>query len=140
MKKITLIKGDRLLWIAFIVLSVISLIAVFSASGLTANTHASTPMRFFFKHLLFVAVAYILAFLVAHVNYRFFAKATPWLLAAVLAILVVVAFSSTRWISLPIIGRFQPSEIAKILIVAFTAKQLADPAGDINHHHSLVIN
>lgn len=82
-------------------------------------------MRFFFKHLLFVVAAYIAATVVSHMNYRFFAKATPWILAAVLAILLVTAFSSTRWISLPIIGRFQPSEIAKILTVAFTAKQLA---------------
>ena len=124
-KALNILKGDKGLWIVCILLSIISLVAVFSASGLTANTHSSTPMRFFVKHLVFVVAAYVIAIGVSFVNYRKLSKWSLWLLLAVLVLLVYVAMSHTRWIKLPLIGRFQPSELAKVLVVMVTARQLA---------------
>ena len=56
MKFSKLFKGDKVIWVVFFLLSIISLVAVYSSIGLEAYTHRGhTPTGLFLKHLGIVA-------------------------------------------------------------------------------------
>ena len=126
-RKLNILSGDTALWVIFFLLSGISLIAVYSSIGLSAITeHHATPMAVFFKHLGVVLFTYVIIIAVSHFNYRIFAKASQWLfiLSVVLLVLVLI-FQTERWLVVPHVGRFQPSEIAKMVLLVFTARNIA---------------
>ena len=57
-------------------------------------------------------------------------------------VLLVVALAFGRWIKIPIIGQFQPSEIAKIVLIVFVARMLAlkkEHVGEIGTFLQLMI-
>ena len=121
--------GDTALWVIFFLLSGISLIAVYSSIGVTAiDTMSATPMHAFFKHLGLVAMAYLVVIALSHVNFRYFSRPSLWLYFACIVLLILVLFLDPvhkRWIDLPYLPSFQPSEIAKVVLLVFTARNIA---------------
>ena len=126
-RKLNILAGDKALWVIFFLLSGISLVAVYSTIGLSAITDLhSTPMRIFFKHLAFVVLTYFAAISLSHFNYRYFAKISRWVFYSALVLLVIVMIMHTgRWIIIPHVGSFEPSEIAKVAMVVFLARAVA---------------
>lgn len=66
---------------------------------------------------------------------KFWRKAAPWLLVVCLALLVsllakehnplaIKVYGAWRWIKVPFIGQFQPSELAKLAFILFAARLL----------------
>ena len=142
MKIAKLFKGDKIIWVVFLLLSIISLVEVYSSIGLYAYSLPGTrPTGLFLKHLVIVLATYVVIVLVSRVNYRFFSRFAMlgyW----IALVLLVVALAFGRWIRIPIIGQFQPSEIAKIVLIVFVARMLAlkkDHAGDISTFLQLMI-
>ena len=142
MKIAKLFKGDKIIWVVFLLLSIISLVEVYSSIGLYAYSLPGTrPTGLFLKHLVIVLATYVVIVLVSRVNYRFFSRFAMlgyW----IALVLLVVALAFGRWIRIPIIGQFQPSEIAKIVLIVFVARMLAlkkDHAGDIGTFLQLMI-
>ena len=127
MKLTRLFRGDKTIWVVFMLLSIISLVEVYSSIGLYAYSLPGTmPTGLFLKHLVIVAVTYVVVILVSRVNYRFFSRFAMlgyWLTLVLLA--VMLALQGGRWFRIPLIGQFQPSEIAKIVLVVFVARILA---------------
>lgn len=120
-------RGDKALWLVFILLTAISLVAVYSSIGRSAiEDDGVTPMRAFFKHFVFVVLTYVLVFVVSRSDYRIFSRISQILLyfsGALLAFLLVT--HGQRWVVLPVIGRFQPSELAKVSLVIYVARLLS---------------
>jgi cell division protein FtsW len=131
MRKYTnVIKGDKVIWIIYIVLTIISLIAVYSAIGRTAvEVRHTSPVSAWGKHVVFVILSYIIVILVSNLHYTIFAKISRIFYWASFGLLIyVLAFSSTRWINIPLLGSFQPSELAKVSLIAYLANMIA-----VNH-------
>ncbi len=127
-RKLNILAGDTALWVIFFLLSGISLVAVYSTIGLSAlTTMASTPMQAFFRHMGFVLVAYLVIIVMSHINFRYFSRPSLWLFVAsiFLLVLVFVIGDERRWLDLPFLPRFQPSEIAKVVLIVFTARNIA---------------
>ena len=120
-------RGDKTIWVVFLLLSIISLVEVYSSIGLYAYSLPGTmPTGLFLKHLVIVAATYVVVVLMSRVNYRFFSRFAMlgyWLTLVLLA--VMLALQGGRWFRIPVIGQFQPSEIAKIVLVVFVARMLA---------------
>ena len=120
-------RGDKTIWVVFLLLSIISLVEVYSSIGLYAYSLPGTmPTGLFLKHLVIVAATYVVVILMSRVNYRFFSRFAMlgyWLTLVLLA--VMLALQGGRWFRIPVIGQFQPSEIAKIVLVVFVARMLA---------------
>lgn len=125
-RKLNILAGDTALWVIFFLLSGISLIAVYSTIGLTAISDLhTTPMALFFKHLGIVAATYVAIIIISHINYRYFSKMAKWVFYLSLAMLVIVLIMGTeRWLVIPRVGRFQPSEIAKVALIVFMARTI----------------
>ena len=135
------LKGDKVIWFIFLLLVVISLVSVFSATGYPYHG-GSAPLKPFFKHTAFVLVSLILAILLSNFDYRRFSTAS-WAgyLVSILLLIIALTIGSKdveagsgmgRWIKLPLIGRFQPSELAKIVIIVYLARMLTKEQKTLN--------
>ena len=122
-------KGDKVIWMVFFFLCIISVIEVYSASaGLTyKGGHYWAPIL---KHTGILLVGVFAMVVTLNIKCKYFKIVTPFLLliAVVALITVLLAGQSTngaqRWIS--IVGiQFQPSEIAKGVLVLATAQILS---------------
>lgn len=122
-------KGDKVIWMVFFFLCIISVIEVYSASaGLTyKGGHYWAPIV---KHTGILLVGVFAMVVTLNIKCKYFKIVTPFLLliAVVTLITVLLAGQSTngaqRWIS--IVGiQFQPSEIAKGALVLATAQILS---------------
>lgn len=136
-------RGDKVIWVVFLLLSIISLVEVYSSIGLYAYSFFSTksPTSLFLRHLIIVIATYVAIVLISRINYRAFSRFAVlgyW----IALVLLVVAMAFGRWIRIPIIGQFQPSEIAKIILIVFVARMLAlkkDHVGELSTFLQLMI-
>ncbi|WP_278843041.1 FtsW/RodA/SpoVE family cell cycle protein [Hoylesella timonensis] len=122
-------KGDKVIWMVFFFLCIISIVEVYSASaGLTyKGGHYWAPIV---KHTGILLVGVFAMVVTLNIKCKYFKIVTPFLLvlSIVALVTVLIAGQSTngaqRWIS--IIGiQFQPSEIAKGTMVLATAQILS---------------
>lgn len=122
-------KGDKVIWMVFFFLCIISIIEVYSASaGLTyKGGHYWAPIV---KHTGILLVGVFAMVVTLNIKCKYFKIVTPFLLviSIIALVTVLIAGQSTngaqRWIS--IIGiQFQPSEIAKGTMVLATAQILS---------------
>lgn len=121
-------KGDKVIWMIFLLLCVISIVEVYSASSQLTYENGSY-MKPVAKHigLLFVGVGAMIVTM--NIPCKYFKVALPFLLAGSILLLVGVYFAGAvndghRWIS--ILGiKFQPSEIGKGTMVLATAQILS---------------
>lgn len=125
----SLFQGDRVIWIVFFLLCMISLVEVFSAAS-SLSYKSGNFMAPLFKQAAFLAVGTGVVWFFHSVPCRYF-KIIPilfWPLCVVL--LIVTLFFGTaenggaRWLSFFGI-QFQPSEIAKGVVVTAVALILA---------------
>lgn len=126
MKMSKIFRGDKTLWMVFLLLSIISLVEVYSSIGLFANSRVGggRATGLFLRHLLIVVATWGLVIASARVNYRFFSRFAVLSFWVSLVLLAVVMMLGGRWLSLPVVSQFQPSEVAKIALVLFIARML----------------
>lgn len=122
-------KGDKVIWMIFFFLCMISIIEVYSASSsLTYKT--GNYMAPVIRHLGLLGLGLLTMICMLKVKCKFFKIVTPFMLGLsfILLLWVLVAGQSTngasRWISLAGIN-FQPSEIAKGAVVLAVAQILS---------------
>ena len=116
-----------------VILTAIGVIAVFSASYPTAMQEGLDPANYFIKQAGFGVVGLIAMFLISKINYQTFRGLSIFVLGISIILLVLVipfgygksTVGAQRWISLPIIGGFQPSEIAKVGVIMYFAARLS---------------
>lgn len=115
-------------------------VAALVALGLTmlASTSAwvnnvEDPYHFLTRQAMMVVMGLVAATMMAYVPVERMRKLVPWifLVTCVLLILCYVPgimapeFGSKRWIRFPVLGRFQPSELAKVVVVIALATWFA---------------
>src|SRR5580765_1750903 len=124
--------GFVLLFAVIVVLNLIGLVMVLSASSVTALHHEGSSYYYFERQLLWLGVGSIAFFVALRTNYhRLRAIAVPLLVVSI-GLLVVVLIpgiganvnGSSRWIGVGTFG-IQPSEFAKLGMLIFAADLLA---------------
>jgi cell division protein FtsW len=122
------------------VLNLIGVVMVLSSSSVASLTSYGSPWHFFVRHLVWTALG-LIAFLVAlRVDYRMWRKAVMPLLIVSIALLVVVLIpgiginvaGARRWLGTAS-WRFQPTEIAKLALLVFTADLVARRAQQVSN-------
>ncbi|MDD2601567.1 MAG: FtsW/RodA/SpoVE family cell cycle protein [Prevotella sp.] len=122
-------KGDKVIWMVFFFLCLISVVEVFSASsGLTYKS--GSYLAPIVKHILILMVGVFFMVVTLNIKCRYFKLLTPFLLILSIVSLIWVYFAgqetndAQRWVT--ILGvQFQPSEIAKGTMVLATAQILS---------------
>ena len=122
-------KGDKVIWMIFFFLCIISVVEVFSASsGLTYKSGSYfSPL---IKHLGILLMGIFCMLITLNIKCKYFKILTPFMLVISFITLIWVFFAgqstngAQRWVSF--IGiQFQPSEIAKGTLVLATAQILS---------------
>lgn len=133
MNKLFQHKGDKTIWIVFLILSLLSIVLVYSASSyLAVKQYGGDNLRFLIKQVGIIGMGYGTMLLFSRINYRHFQWGSKLLLFLVIPILIITALlgtninNATRWLSIPVIGiSFQSSDFAKIVLLAFLAGALS---------------
>ena len=116
-------RGDRVIWMIFMFLCLISIVVVYSASStLTFKTDYWRPIL---RHSMFLLIGLGIVLLVHAINPKYFTILGVLLPLACLLLIATRIFGdpingSYRWIKIAGVT-FQPSEIAKLCLIAFTA-------------------
>ena len=124
------LQSDKWLFLATLALVCASVVMVYSASALLALERFQQPYLFVTKQLMWAMLGIAVLSLVMRIDYRTYRNETLiWtMLGGVTVLLIAVLFSapingSRRWFSIGPLG-IQPSELAKIAAILFTAMML----------------
>ena len=123
-------KGDKFLWGIVILLSLISILVVYSAAGsLAYRKYFGNTEFFLFKQVAFACVGLAAIYFIHQINYTFFLKIASYLFVLAIILLIVTIFwgskknDGTRWLQIPILKiSFQTSEFAKLALFVFLAR------------------
>lgn len=126
-------KGDRVIWALVVLLTLVSLLAVYSATGSLAykNYRGNTEI-YLVKQIAFI-IAGILVIYFAHlVNYTFYSKAAKIAFLISLPLLFYTLFfgvkmnEGSRWIRLPLINMtMQTSDLARLALFMYLARLIS---------------
>lgn len=123
------IKGDKILWYVIIGLMIASIMVVYSSTGRLAK---GNPVFFLAKQVGIISVCLLLIYWLQSVPYKYFLLFAKVFVLGAFVLLIVAKFSSMtvndtdRWIRIPFIGlTFQPSELAKLAAIIYTARVLS---------------
>ena len=126
-----ILKGDKVIWIIALLLAVISLIVVYSAtSALALNKYEGDTGKALMKHLTMLLFGFLMMFGASRINYKHYAKIAWVLLIPTLALLLYTLVfgrninDASRSINVGGFS-FQPSEMAKIILI--TLLKIAAP-------------
>lgn len=141
-------KGDKIIWGVVIVLSLISLMAVYSSTGsLAYRMHKGHTEIYLIKQLGVLLAGLVIIYFAHKVNYVIYSKIAVFLFAISIPLLMYTLFFGTtlnegsRWIELPLIHlTFQTSDLAKLGLFMFLARQLSRLQNDLGNFKRVAIN
>ncbi len=127
------LKGDRVVWAILAVLSIFSVLAVYSATGKLAwSQRGGNTEAFLFKHTAILAFGLMLTYLAYLMHYRRYAKWAPVLLVTAIPLLLLTILfgveinDAKRWLIIPGINlSFQTSYFAKIALIIYVAREIS---------------
>lgn len=114
-----------------IILSLFSLLAVYSSISTLAVKSGGNSFKFLFKHSLMIAAGLGVMYVVHKINFKYFSKISIFMVwIAGLLLLFTLLFgadinNAKRWIELPLLNMtFQTSDFAKIALILYVARML----------------
>ncbi len=132
-------KGDPIIWGIVILLSLFSILVVYSATGSLAYKYAGGNTELYlFRHSMLIFVSLAVMWMAHRIPYRKYAVyARLGVIISIPLLLVTYLFGSNineanRWITIPVINQaFQPSDLAKLALIAAIAGMLATRQNNI---------
>lgn len=126
-------KGDRVIWIIAIIISVYSLLAVYSSAGQLAFRYKGGNTEYYLiQRFIMLAIGMGLMFFAHRIKYTVFSKLSViGLIASVPLLLITLVMGSnindaSRWLTIPGVPiSFQTSDLAKIVLLVYVARTLA---------------
>ncbi len=126
-------RGDKYIWGIVVLLSLISILVVYSATGsLAYKMYKGNTNVYLFKQVSFSLVGLLLIYFLHRINYTIFSKvATILFLLAIPLLLYTLFFGArindgSRWIKLPIINMtIQSSDLAKLALFMYISRLLS---------------
>ena len=119
-----------------LLLTGIGVVMVFSASYASAmydsTVARNNPAYYFIRQAIFAVGGIAIMFITSKINYQTFRWMSIFVLAGSILLLLmvyvpgigVVRNNARRWIQLPILPQFQPSEVAKLGVIMYFAARL----------------
>lgn len=126
-------KGDRVIWGTVLLLVLVSLLVVYSATGsLAYKLYKGNTEVYLFKQVAFIAIGFCVIYFAHRVNYTIYSKVAKILFLLCIPLLIYTLFfgvtlnEGSRWIKLPIINMtMQTSDLAKLGLFIFLARLLS---------------
>src|SRR6187549_2025032 len=125
------LQGDRVIWAVVFGLSLISILVVYSSIGTLAYKRTASPEGILIKHTFTVLVGLAAMWFAHKVDYRYYSKLSKFALWISIPLLIytftngVSHSEAARWIEVPLIGSFQPSDFASLALIVNLASMLS---------------
>jgi cell division protein FtsW len=124
-------KGDRIIWLVVIILSVFSILSVYSSTGTLAYKNQGGNTEYYMvKHLVIVLLGFLLMYLAHLVKYTYFSKIFQlalWIAIPLLLLTLLIGVNlndAKRVLPLPFGLTFQTSDLAKLTLIMYLAREL----------------
>lgn len=130
------LRGDRTIWMIIVVLSLFSVLAVYSASGALVWSKGGSTTYFLITHLMRLGFGLLLVYVCHMLHYQRYQQVAPMLILTAIPLLAVtLAFGSrindaSRWIEIMGVS-IQTSDFAKIALIVYVARELTRKQGVI---------
>lgn len=141
------IKGDKVIWTVVIILSVMSLLAVYSSTGTLAYRYREGNTEYYIlKHFFIMLMGLVLMFLAHKINYSYYSRLSQLALYIAIPLLAITLVRGTslneasRWLTLPIINiSFQSSDFAKLALIMYLCRILSKKQMAIKEFNSSLL-
>ncbi|NDA60823.1 MAG: cell division protein FtsW [Chitinophagia bacterium] len=126
-------RGDRYIWGILLILSLISILVVYSATGsLAYKMNRGNTSMYLFKQVSFTMLGLVVVYFLHRMNYTVFSKVASILFLLSIPLLLYTLFfgarinEGSRWIKLPVINlTLQTSDLAKLALFMYISRLLS---------------
>ncbi|MGH2649268.1 MAG: FtsW/RodA/SpoVE family cell cycle protein [Ginsengibacter sp.] len=125
-------KGDKVIWAIVIMLTMVSILVVYSSVGSLAYKMNRSTESYLFKQIGFITLGVLIIYFAHRVNYTIYSRvATILFLISIPLLIYTLKFGSNineanRWIKLPVINMtFQTSDLSKLALFMYMSRQLS---------------
>lgn len=126
-------RGDKVIWALVILLALISLLVVYSATGsLAYKLYKGNTEVYLFKQITFILMGLVVIYFAHRVNYTIWSKVARFLFLISIPLLIYTLFfgvrmnEGSRWIRLPIINMtLQTSDLAKLALFMYLSRMIS---------------
>lgn len=133
-------KGDKWIWFVIIILSLIGILAVYSATGTLAySKQGGNTEWYFLRHTGFLLIGLGLLFLTHLIPFSYYSRISQiflWISIGLLILTLAIGSeinNATRVIPIPGLGvTFQPSDMAKLFLVMYISRYLSKNQEEID--------
>lgn len=141
------LKGDPVIWFIVFILSLFSILVVYSATGSLAYKMMDGNTEYYLiKHSLLVILSLVAIWLAHRIDYRYYSKISRLVLWLCVPLLLFTwLFGSTineasRWLTVPVINQaFQPSDLAKLALLVTLASMLSKRQRSIDDFQKAIV-
>jgi cell division protein FtsW len=135
-------KGDAVIWAVVILLSIFSLLAVYSATGSLAYRYqGGNTYYYIMKHATILLVGIIIIYTTHLIPYKYFSRLSQLFLIISIPLLVITLFfgvnvnQAQRFLAVPGLGlTIQPSDLAKLALILYIARVLSQKQDKIDDY------
>jgi len=125
-------RGDRVIWAIVIILTLASLLLVYSSTGSLAYRMSKSNESYLFKQFAFIIFGLFIIYWAHRINYTIYSRVAIILFLASVPLLIytlaagVELNAGSRWIKLPVINMtMQTSDLAKLALFMYLGRQLS---------------
>ena len=126
------LRGDRVIWVIVILLSIFSLLTVYSSTGTLAYKYQSGNTEYYMmKHLIILLFGFLIMYLTHLVKFTYFSRIFQIALYIAVPLLILTLFvgldlnEAKRVLPLPFNLTFQTSDLAKLTLILYLARLLS---------------
>ncbi len=125
-------RGDRVIWAIVVILTLASLLLVYSSTGSLAYRMSRSTESYLFKQFAFIILGLILIYFAHRINYTIYSRIALYIFLLSIPLLMYTLFfgvelnAGSRWIKLPVINMtFQTSDLAKLALFMYMSRLLS---------------
>lgn len=125
-------KGDKVIWGLVVLLTLASLVLVYSSTGSLAYRMSKSNESYLFKQFAFIVLGFVIIYFAHRINYTVYSRIALILFLISIPLLIYTLLfgvqlnAGTRWIKLPVINMtFQTSDLAKLGLFMYLSRMLS---------------
>jgi cell division protein FtsW len=127
------LKGDPVIWMVILLLSMVSVLAVYSSTGTLAYRYQEGNTTYYvIKHGIILFIGLLIIYVTHLIPYKYYSRlAQIGLYISIPLLLLTLVLgtninSASRWLTLPVIGlTIQTSDFAKLALIMYVARLLS---------------
>ncbi len=132
-------KGDKVIWMIVLLLSLLSLLAVYSSIVALAYKHHDGETEYYlFKHGRIILLGFGLMYITHRIRYVYFSRISQIMLILAVPLLLYTLLrgaslnEASRWIAIPYTGlTFQSSDFAKLALIMYVARVVTQKQAEL---------